>query len=384
MNQIHPDNHNSRAEILIFNKGGRDARQQALGAGVEAPREFFYGYLEALEAGHRIEMLSAAASSSGLINRIGDIVEQICSRSSQLGWRFSFVRSLRSRLDRARTVLSFTDGFSLTLGLHYHGKTSRPYVIGGFHCLSDIERRARSLFRPLVAWLIKRALRGLDHIFFFGPADRAYAIERYGLEIGRTSIYRFGVDTDFWRPSTERYEKSDVIALGQDPNRDYDTLVAAPTNVPVRIITHQHIHIPPDRTNVSVTAGSYFRPGAVSDADLRLLYQRALAVVVPLKDVYQPTGYSVTLQAMACGAPVILSRIRGLWAPELLRHEENCLLVPPGDSRAIAEAIARIAGDRDFAERLGQAARRFVLEHFNLDTVRQSTFALIERSAARS
>jgi glycosyltransferase involved in cell wall biosynthesis len=117
----------------------------------------------------------------------------------------------------------------------------------------------------------------------------------------------------------------------------------------------------------------------MTDEALRRLYNRARAVIVPLKDVYQPTGYSVTLQAMSCGRPVILSAIKGLWAPELLRHNENCLLVPPGDAAALGAAIARIRADGALRARLGQAARATALAHFGLDRMGAATIALARR-----
>lgn len=119
-----------------------------------------------------------------------------------------------------------------------------------------------------------------------------------------------------------------VFSIGQDPNRDFDTLVNAEIEVPIRLHTALPVAIPTGRQNVTVSKGSYHK-STLTDKELRDLYRRSLAVVVPLKDVYQPTGYSVTLQAMACGKPVVLTRIKGLWAPELLRDGENCLLVPP-------------------------------------------------------
>ena len=83
----------------------------------------------------------------------------------------------------------------------------------------------------------------------------------------------------------------------------------------------------------------------MSDDDIRRLYNRARAVIVPLKDVYQPSGYSVTLQAMSCGRPVVLTKTRGLWAPEHFIDGENCLLVPPGDAAALGAAISRLRSD---------------------------------------
>jgi glycosyltransferase involved in cell wall biosynthesis len=94
-----------------------------------------------------------------------------------------------------------------------------------------------------------------------------------------------------------------------------------------------------------------------------------------LKDVYQPTGQSVTLQAMSCGAPVILSKIKGLWS-DRLRDGENCLLVPPGDRMALGAAIARVRTDRDLAVRLGTAAHETVEKHFGLDRMASDVIAL--------
>ena len=57
----------------------------------------------------------------------------------------------------------------------------------------------------------------------------------------------------------------------------------------------------------------------ISQMKIRELYQDAFAIIIPLKDVFQPSGYSVTLQAMACGKPVVLTKTKGLWAQKYLK-----------------------------------------------------------------
>lgn len=47
------------------------------------------------------------------------------------------------------------------------------------------------------------------------------------------------------------------------------------------------------------------------------------------------------LEAMAAGRPVIASRVGGL--PEMVEDGRTGLLVPPGDARAVAEALRRIS-----------------------------------------
>ncbi len=56
------------------------------------------------------------------------------------------------------------------------------------------------------------------------------------------------------------------------------------------------------------------------------------------------------LEAMACGAPVVLTATRGAY--EYARDEDNCLMVPPHDPMALAQAMIRVLTDTALAERL--------------------------------
>jgi glycosyltransferase involved in cell wall biosynthesis len=370
------------ADVIVFNKGGRDFRYERLMAGEETPREFFYGYFDLEKSSIRAAMISSAGAVPGGTGAVADFIERGAAYLTALGVRPLSARLAASGLRDARALISYTDGFSLSLGLGLPRRKDRPALIGGFHALSDIEERVRPAARPLAHHIIRRCLAGLDHLFFFGPADRAQAIRMYGLDPERCSVFPFGVDTEFWHPAADVPPSDFVIAVGQDPNRDYPLLVAAPGQHPTVIITRQALDVPRDAGHVRITAGDFFGSDWMSDADLRRVYNQSRAVIVPLKDVYQPTGYSVTLQAMSCGRPVILSNIRGLWAPDLLRDGENCLLVPPGDAAALGAAIGRVRSDPAFAARLGNAARATAIEHFGLDMMGAGTVALAKRGLA--
>ena len=80
---------------------------------------------------------------------------------------------------------------------------------------------------------------------------------------------------------------------------------------------------------------------------------------------------NVLLESMAAGASVVATRVGG--TPEALYDGETGLLVPPGDSAAIATAVARLLDDRELATRLGCAARALIATKFSVHHMVRST-----------
>jgi colanic acid/amylovoran biosynthesis glycosyltransferase len=88
----------------------------------------------------------------------------------------------------------------------------------------------------------------------------------------------------------------------------------------------------------------------------------------------------VLMEAMSCGLPVVASRLSGI--PELVEHEVEGLLVPPGDAHALADAIERLHADAGLRERMGAAARRRIEQEFDLATNARTILDQIAASAA--
>lgn len=105
-------------------------------------------------------------------------------------------------------------------------------------------------------------------------------------------------------------------------------------------------------------------PGRLSREVLPTYYTAADISVVPSH--YEPFGL-VTIEAMACGTPVIGSDVGGLQFT--IVPEETGLLCPPKDSAAFAVAIDRILGNTEWRNELGVNARKRVQEMFSWDGV---------------
>jgi glycosyltransferase involved in cell wall biosynthesis len=74
---------------------------------------------------------------------------------------------------------------------------------------------------------------------------------------------------------------------------------------------------------------------------------------------------NAVIEAMAAGLPIVATRAGGI--PEVIEHERNGLLVPPGDDRALAAAILRLIERPQQASELAEAARRTVESRFSFD-----------------
>lgn len=72
----------------------------------------------------------------------------------------------------------------------------------------------------------------------------------------------------------------------------------------------------------------------------------------------------VLMEAMSMEIPCVAPWVNGI--PEIVTHETDGLLVPPGDAEALARAIARLMDDAELRRRLGQKARLKILEKFDL------------------
>jgi len=73
------------------------------------------------------------------------------------------------------------------------------------------------------------------------------------------------------------------------------------------------------------------------------------------------------LEGMSSGLPVIATGVGGV--PEIVADGRNGFLVPPKSPGALAEKILELASDKELRLRMGEEARRTVLERFTADKV---------------
>jgi glycogen(starch) synthase len=116
--------------------------------------------------------------------------------------------------------------------------------------------------------------------------------------------------------------------------------------------------------------------GPVDEAERQRLFAGAAVQLMPSR--FEGFGM-VAAEAMAAGVPLVAAAAGSL--PEVVDAPRGGVLVPPGDARALADAVDRLLADAAAREALSVSARASA-ERFRWEKVAEDHFAFLERLAA--
>jgi glycosyltransferase involved in cell wall biosynthesis len=233
----------------------------------------------------------------------------------------------------------------------------RVYRVATRRCAGG--RLDASLALALEAVLHRWVLRSYSLVDLFLAPSRFLAakVREMGLR-GTVRVVPNFVELDGWRPFPLPAAPVLAYAGRLAPEKGVRQLVRAMEGVPAllrifgdgaerpaleRIVRERGLR------NVEIL-------GHVEEADLRAALVDVRAIVLPA--LWYENNPHAILEAFALGRPAIASDIGGL--PELVRHGETGLLVPPGDIRALRDAMRVFCDDHALVARLGRAARGLV------------------------
>lgn len=113
--------------------------------------------------------------------------------------------------------------------------------------------------------------------------------------------------------------------------------------------------------------------GYADDEDRDRFLRGAQAAVFP--SLYEPFGI-VSLEAMAAGTPVVVSRTGGF--AEIVEHGVTGLHAEPGDVESLADAVLTVLSNPRLAEKLRRRALREVRERFSWAGIAAQTVVVYE------
>ncbi|WP_189309499.1 glycogen synthase [Streptomyces brasiliensis] len=243
----------------------------------------------------------------------------------------------------------------------------------------------------------RTAIEAADAVIAVSGAMREDILGCYpALDPARVHVVHNGIDTRLYRPDPG----TDVLTrLGVDPGRPYVLFVGRITRqkgVPHLLRAVRDIDPAaqvvlcagaPDTPEIDrefrdlfeelsrAREGVHWIPQMLPRADVIQLLTHASVFVCP--SVYEPLGI-VNLEAMACGTPVVASRVGGI--PEVVADGETGLLVTLDEDfeASLARALDSVLGDPVRAHLMGEAGRERAVGEFGWDAVARRTVRLYE------
>jgi len=96
--------------------------------------------------------------------------------------------------------------------------------------------------------------------------------------------------------------------------------------------------------------------------------------IVCLPTTYGEGVPKVLIEAAACGRAIIATDVPG--CREIVLDRQNGILIPPGNHKALADAIRTLIDDPGLRQKMGEAGRRIALSEFSSEHVIAQTLAL--------
>ena len=286
------------------------------------------------------------------------------------------------------------------LGRDFSRWLGAPHVIT-FHTLSRIKMQSRAgEYEPEARQEVEEQLiASADRIIAFSPHERDCMDRLYGADVSRIQLAPCGVDLGTFHP-LDREESRKRLGLNGDKVLLYVGRIESLKGVELLVRTAAHLDTcEPVRVLVvgddngqdgevdrlRALAGtldvgdSIHFVGRVAQEELPVYYSAADVCVVP--SFYESFGLAA-LESMACGTPVVASRVGGL--STVVQHGSTGYLKSWRCPEAFANSLEMLISSKSLQHSMGLAARRRA-EDMSWDKVAEQIAGVYEALAeARS
>jgi glycosyltransferase involved in cell wall biosynthesis len=222
-------------------------------------------------------------------------------------------------------------------------------------------------------WRLNRdCFRLARHIVTWSEWTKQGLVEEYEVPAAKVTVIPPGVDTRSWTPpesNTSKVGPVRILFVGGDLERKGGRiLLEAFRQVQAQVpaypghsdSTPVELHLV-TRTPVEAGSGIFvYSDLEPNSAKLKTLFFQSDIFCLPTLGDCLPM---VLAEAGAAGLPTVSTTIAA--TPEIIQEGETGFLVPPGDVKALTEALQRLIQDPQLRLRQGQAARQAVCDRFD-------------------
>jgi glycosyltransferase involved in cell wall biosynthesis len=266
-------------------------------------------------------------------------------------------------------------GFDID-GAMLAGRAAAPYVCSVKGVIAEELQHERGRVRGLLwglARLERRNARRAPLVLTTSAYCRRKIGEHYGVPAGRVRVVPEGIELGLWRArlaasgGPAREERTILCVARQYPRKHIDDLLRAfallrPQFPDARLVIigdgPEHGRLKARAAELGL-AGAARLLGALADDEAVIGWYRRAGIFC-LPSVQEGFGI-VFLEAMAAGLPIVATTAAAV--PEVVPHGRAGALVPPGDTPALAAALAELLERPALGRSYGDFGREYVAQY---------------------
>ena len=369
---------NNQKLIYIFGAG----RKIKIDSDQNYPKEFFYSYHQVKNYFENVNLLEF--DDENLNNKLTLLIDKILRKISGLSFYTNSIISKRNyrTLKDADIVIATNDRIGLSiLPMVFLIKVRKKIKVQVF-VMGLFSNKSKNI---LISFFQKLFLiyfiKSTDNFIFLGKPELEEARRAFPKYQKKFSFIPFSTDTDFWNPkdSYNFENRKGILFVGNDSFRDYKFVQELAKNMPEFEFTFVSSQIEEDSVkadNINLISGKWNK-NILSDFELKDLYEGARITILPLRETIQPSGQSVTLQSMALGTPVLITKTSGFWEEDNYRNNENIVFIDENNLNIWIKEIADIYNNVERLKKISTLGTQTIVKNYKIETFTKKMLKIV-------
>ena len=332
------------------------------------PKEFMYGMYELKKKNIFIIDYLLEPRQRGKFKRLLLwLFEQPFVKIVKLGMPFGVYWFHKKKYKNIDTIVCINDAISFSILFWKYFGSIDSQVITLFQSLSE---RHQKYFKKnsFIIWVISKLLAKSNKILVLSSGAKYELSRVFNIPLEKIEVFYFGADLSYWKYKEYRIEERDyILAVGNDMNRDYKTLCKVVSGDYKTIIVTQ---------NKISCEGVEIKYGLTNDELLELYYGARILITPSIKIFTESSGLSTTLQAMACGTPVLVSDSPSM--RELFKENEEIFYFEPENPESLKSKLIELWDNKLMLENVSKKGKIKISNQLNSENMAKQLEEIIQ------
>ncbi len=354
--------------IFIFNNG----RSKRIESDPNGPKEFFYTYDYFKKENSNVDLLEPNSTPGKLSKFIFKALRKI-SKLPIFAENFINAKKIK-KIIKSDKIISTNQNLSFSILPILYFRNLFSYFELYTFAMGLVELSNKNLINKA---LVKTFYKLSHKVIFISKSEYDEACKNFSYFKNKFIYVPFCIDHKYWKLENSKIKNKELLFIGNDSNRDFDFLVKLAKQMldfNFTIVTERLQYA--DSPNIKLINGNWNKK-ILEDDEIKKFYNESFLTLVPIKNSFQPSGQSVTLQSLSMKTPVLITKTKGFWDVENFTNNENIFFCSENNADEWANKVRDIYKNYDDYLKVSENGQKLIEQKFNLDYMYKNILDLL-------